>query len=226
MNALCFIIFIRCAAFAGGERNDESKMKPGLKSKRVDQSADGAKWKAVAEIPEFPFKRFAEMQKAVSDRRFNLGVDALAAAEWSEKFNTGLKKSFIAALSILLLVAGLASIVAAVALRNYWLLLAVAIQALAFYVSHPASPLRSWATLGGIASIVVFLDLLFRDLTTAATLTAYAGLTFAAVRAAGFITNSAFRRALLSDETLFLSAYAARACSLQEKGSDRVYAHR
>jgi hypothetical protein len=180
----------------------------------------------VAEIPEFPFKRFAEVQKAVASRRFNLGVDALAAAEWSEKFNTGLKRAFIAALSILLIAAGLASIIAAIALENYWLFLAVAIQALAFYVSHPASPLRSWATLGGIASIVVFLDLLFRNLPTAATLTAYAGLTFAAVRAAGFITNSAFRKALLSDESLFLSAYATRACSLQEKGSDRIYAHR
>ena len=180
----------------------------------------------MAEIPGFPFKRFAEVQKAVAGRRFKLGVDALAAAEWSEKFNTGLKRWFIAGLSILLIAAGLASIIAAIALENYWLLLAVAIQGLAFYVSHPASPLRSWATLGGIASIVVFLDLLFRDLPTAATLTAYAGLTFAAVRAAGFVTNSAFRKALLSDESLFLSAYAKRACSLQEKGSDRIYAHR
>ena len=208
------------------KRDNELKTEPGLKTKRANKSADGAKWKSVAEIPDFPFDKFAEMQKAVSDRRFNVGVDALAAAEWSEEFNTGFRKGFIAALSILLIAAGLASIVAAFVLDNYWLLLAVAIQALVFYVSHPASPLRTWATLGGIASVVVFLDFLFRDLPTAATLTAYAGLTFAAVRAAGFMTNSAFRKALLSDESLFVSAYSERACSLQEKGSDRIYAHR
>lgn len=208
------------------KRDDELKTEPSLKTRRAKRSEAGAKWQSVAEIPNFPFDRFAEMQEAVADRRFNLGVDALAAAEWSEEFNTGFRKGFIAALSVLLITAGLASVVAAFALDNYWLLLAVAIQALSFYVSHPASPLRTWATLGGIASVVVFLDFLFRNLPTAATLTAYAGLTFAAVRAAGFMTNSAFRKALLSDESLFVSAYSAHACSLQEKGSDRIYAHR
>ena len=163
------------------------------------------------------------MQSAVIGRRFKVGVDPLAAAEWSETFNTRPKRIVVTALSLLLIAAAAASIVVALAIENYWLLAALPIQALAFYVSHPASPIRKWVTIGGVASVIVFVNLLLNHMTTAATLTAYAGLTFAAVRAAAFMTNSAFRKALLADEALFLVAYSRGACSLQEKSSERVY---
>jgi len=194
-----------------------------LVSTRTDKRTGHAGWKSVSDIPDFPFGKFADLQKAAKGRRFNLGVDPLAAAQWSADFNKGFKKVFIVALSLLLVVASLASIAAAFLLGNYWLLLALPIQALAFYVSHPAFSPSAWVTLGGIASLIVFLDLLFSGLPTAATLVAYAGLTFAAVRAAGFVTNSAFRKALLADESLFLTAYANRACTLRDKSSDRLY---
>jgi hypothetical protein len=78
-------------------------------------------------------------------------------------------------------------------------------------------------TVGGIASVIVFVDLLLNHLTTAAALTAYAGLTFAAVRAAAFTVNSGFRQALLSDEALFIIAYAGGACTLRQKSTGSVY---
>jgi len=59
----------------------------------------------------------------------------------------------------------------------------------------------------------------------AATLVAYAGLTFATVRAAGYMTNSAFRKALLADETLFLAAYAAGACTVRNNQTKVVYSN-
>jgi hypothetical protein len=60
----------------------------------------------------------------------------------------------------------------------------------------------------------------------ASVLVAYAGLTFAAVRAAGFITGSAFRKALASDEDLFLGAYSERACTVRDNETKRVYRRR
>ncbi len=190
---------------------------------RADKGKDAPGWKSVSDIPRFPFNNFSELRRAVADRDFNLGVDPLAAAEWSESSNTGFKKVLITALSLLLVLAALASLIAAVALGDYWLLFAAPIQVFAFYVSHPASPFRKWVTIAGVASLIVFIDLLFNQFITAATLVAYAGLTFAAVRAAAYVTNSAFRKALLADEDLFLLAYANRACSLREKRSDRIY---
>jgi len=182
-----------------------------------------AAWESVGDIPRLPFESFDQMRAAVAIRSFNIGVDSLAAAEWSERFNTGFKKGIIAGLSLLLLVAAVASVVAAVVTREYWLIVAAPIQAFAFYLSHPASPIHKWVTIGGAVSVAVFLDLLLNGLPIAAALVAYAGLTFAAVRAAGYITNSAFRTALLSDEDLFLAAYANGACTLRNNQTKRVY---
>jgi len=163
--------------------------------KQTDQPP--IEWEGVGDIPRFPFEDFVQLKAAVAIRSFNIGVDSLAAARWSEQFNTTVKKTIIAVLSLLLVIAAVASVVAAVLTREYWLLAATPIQGLVFYLSHPASPIHKWVTIGGAVSVAVFLDLLLNGLPIGAALVAYAGLTFAAVRAAGYITNSAFRRALL-----------------------------
>jgi len=180
-------------------------------------------WESVGDIPRFPFEDFDQLRAATAIRSFNIGVDSVAAAKWSEQFNTRFKKAIIAALSLLLVIAAVASVVAAALTREYWLFAAAPIQALAFYLSHPASPIHKWVTIGGAVSVAVFLDLLLNGLPIAAALVAYAGLTFASVRAAGYLTNSAFRKALLSDEKLFLAAYADGACTLRNNQTKVVY---
>lgn len=178
---------------------------------------------SVGEIPDFPFENFDQLRAAAAMRSFNVGVDSLAAAEWSERFNSRINKAIIAGLSLLLVVAAIAAVVAAMLTGEYWLVAALPVQAVAFYLSHPSSPIHKWVTIAGAVSVAVFLDLLFNALPIAAALVAYAGLTFAAVRAAGYITNAAFRRALLSDESLFLNAYANGACTLRNNQTKRVY---
>lgn len=178
---------------------------------------------SIGDIPNFPFEDFEQLRAAVTARSFNIGVDSLAAAKWSERHLTRFKKTMIAVLSLLLVGAGLASVVAGILTREYWLFAAMPVQALVFYLSHPASAIHKWVTIGGAVSVVVFFDLLLNGLTIAAALVAYAGLTFAAVRAAGYITNSAFRRALLSNEKLFLEAYGGGACTLRNNRTKVVY---
>jgi hypothetical protein len=189
----------------------------------INPAAQTPRWQSVSEIPGFPFETFDQMQAAVAARSFNIGVDSYAAAEWSNKYNKALNKILIAALSILLVLAAVAAVAAAFALPDYWLLAALPAQALSFYVSHPASPFRKWATVAGAASVAVFINLLFNGQPTAATVVAYAGLTFAAVRAAGFISNSGFRKALLADEDMFLTAYENRLCTVRNNQTERVY---
>jgi hypothetical protein len=181
------------------------------------------RWESIGDIPRFPFEDFDQLKAAVAIRSFNIGVDSLAAAKWSGQFNTEFKKTIIAALSLLLVAAAVASVVVAVLTRKYWLFAAAPIQALVFYLSHPSSPIHKWVTIGGAVSVAVFLDLLLNGLPIAAALVAYVGLTFAAVRAAGYITNSTFRKALLSDENLFLAGYADGACTLRNNQTKRVY---
>ena len=186
----------------------------------------GAEGQSIGELAGFPFQTFDELQAAIKDRRINVGVDPLAAAEWSDEFNTRFKRISVNALSMLLIASAAAAVAMAMIIGDYWLLAAVPIQVAAFYVSDPSSPIRKWVTVGGVASVIVFANLLLNHLTMAAALTAYAGLTFAAVRAAAFTANSSFRKALVSDEALFLSAYKKGACSLREKTSERIHRYR
>lgn len=172
-----------------------------------------------------PFQSFAELQRAYGDKKIGIGVDPLAAAEWSAAANRGMNKALIQGLSLLLVLAAGASIIVAFAVGNYWLLLALPIQALAFYGAHLDAPFRMWVTLAGVATLIIFIDLLFNQMPTAATLVAYAGLTFAAVRATSSITNSAFRKALTADEELFLEAFANRVCTVRDTKTKQVYEH-
>lgn len=175
-------------------------------------------WQAVG-----PFKTFADLNRAVSDRKITVGVDPLAAAQWSDSHLSRFKKFFVAALSLLLFIAAAASIIGALWLGNYWLLAALPVQATVFYFSQPALSFQRWATVGGVVLVFLFIEFLLSGLITAATLTAYAGLTFASVRASGFITDSAFRKALMKDERLFLDALDARACSVRDNETKKVY---
>lgn len=174
-------------------------------------------------LQTLPVKTYTELQSAIGEKKIGVGVDPLAAAEWSSQGNSGLNKALITTLSVLLVVAALASIIVAFAVQNYWLLLALPIQALAFYGAHLDAPYRFWVTVAGVASLIIFLNLLLNELPTAATLVAYAGLTFSAVRATSAITNSAFRKALMADERLFFDAYANRACTIRDNKTKRVY---
>jgi hypothetical protein len=181
------------------------------------------RWQTVADIPRFPFEDYEQLKAAVAIRSFNIGVNSLAAAEWSEKSNSRIKRSIVTALSLLIMLAAIASVVAAFLTGEYWLLAAAPIQAVAFYLSHPASPIHKWVTIGGAISVAVFLNLLFNGFVIAAALVAYVGLTFAAVRAAGYITNSSYRTSLLEDETMFVNAYADGACTLRNNRTKVVY---
>jgi uncharacterized membrane protein HdeD (DUF308 family) len=190
---------------------------------QTESKESTTRWQTVEDIPRFPFEDYEQLKAAVAIRSFNVGVNSLAAAEWSAKSNTRFKRSIVTALSLLIMLAAVASVVAAFLTGEYWLLAAAPIQAVVFYLSHPASPIHKWVTIGGAISVAVFLNLLFNGLAIAAALVAYAGLTFAAVRAAGFITNSAYRKALLKDETMFVNAYADGACTLRNNRTKVVY---
>jgi len=193
-------------------------------SRSIAEDTETRPWASVSDIPGFPFDDYEQLQTAVAARSFNIGVDSLAAAQWADRYSRRIDKIVVSALSLLVLVSAFAAVVAAFSLPDYWLLAALPAQALTFYVSHPASPIRKWVTVGGALSIAVFINLLLNGYTTAATIVACAGLTFAAVRMAGFLTNSAFRKALLTDEELFLvDAYANRACTLRNNRTERVY---
>jgi hypothetical protein len=123
----------------------------------------------------------------------------------------------------LLIGAALSAIIVAFYSGMYWVLAAVPAMGISFYFSNPSSEYRKWVTVAGAASVAVFLDLLVNGLLVPALIMAYAGLTFAAVRAAAFVANSGFRKALLKDEATFVQAYSMGACSVRDDKLDQTY---
>lgn len=177
----------------------------------------------VSDIPGFPFRTFKELQNAASEKKVNVGVDALAAARWSDQSAPPATRALVTSLSVLLLAAAVSAVLVAVLARMYWVAAAVPAMALTFYFSDPSSKYRKWVTVGGAASVAVFLDLLVSGALAPALIVAYAGLTFAAVRAAGFAANSGFRKTLLKDEASFVQAYRAGHCSVRIDETKRTY---
>lgn len=179
--------------------------------------------RSVRDVPDLPFDSFSELQEAVSKKRYNVGVDSLAAAEWSDKSGGRLGRFAVTVLSLLLFAALITAIAASIALENYWLLAAAPIIGVSFYFSHPGGKMQKWVTVAGALSVAVVIDLLLNGLQTAAILVAYGAMTFAAVRMVGYLNNRAFRRALVSDESLFVAAYSNRNCTLKNNESGKVY---
>jgi hypothetical protein len=177
----------------------------------------------VRDLPRFPFQSFSDLQQAASDKKINVGVDPLAAARWSDQFAPPRARLLINSLSVLLVGAALSAITVAFYSGMYWVLAAVPAMGISFYFSNPSSEYRKWVTVAGAASVAVFLDLLVNGLLAPALIMAYAGLTFASVRAAAFVANSSFRKALLEDEATFVQAYRLGACSLRDDKSERTY---
>jgi hypothetical protein len=192
----------------------------------MSKPAEKLEWNTVGDIPGFPFKSFRDLQAAVAEHKVGLGVDSLAAARWSDRYASGPSKAVVGALSILILVAALAAVITSLVLRDYWLLTAAPIMGIVFYISHPSSPISKWVTIGGALSVAVFIDLLLNGFLTSAVLAAYAGLTFAAVRAAGFVAISRYRRALVQSEAEFVRAYRDGTCNIKDNKSERIYISR
>src|SRR5215471_21822913 len=80
---------------------------------------------SVSDIPGFPYESYAELQQAASSRKANIGVDPLAAAEWSAQHAAGPARIAVSVLSVLLVAAGAAALVASIVTHDYLLIAAV-----------------------------------------------------------------------------------------------------
>ncbi len=198
-------------------------MKKQDKQGQLDLAITPTRWQTVAEIPSFPFHTFEELQQALTDRRYSLGVDSLAAAELAGTFSSRLGNLVIGLLSLLLCLAALLALLLAVWLGNYWLLAGVPIIAIYFFASAPTVPWRRIMSVVGGFTILLALDFWLRDLNTPAYLVGFGAFTFLAVRLANYITRTSLCEAITSTETIFLFMYEQAICTLRDNKTGQVY---
>jgi hypothetical protein len=181
------------------------------------------RWQRVAEIPDFPFSAFRDLQKGINERRYSLGVDSLAAAELASRFSSKLGNLVIKLLSLLLCAIMLFAVASAIWLHNYWLLAGVPIIAVMFFVSTPAARWRRAVTVAGALAVLLSLDLWLREEETLAYLVGFAAITFIAVRLAGYITRTSLCEAIMESEELFLYMYERAICTVRDNRSGAIW---
>lgn len=199
-----------------------------LIDRRTMKAMQPSSWSCVREIPEFPFRQFDELQEAVEKRRFALGIDPVAAAEWSPRqggLNSKFGQAVVTVLSVGLFALSLTCVWEALASGNYLLLIGIPIIVAGFLLSEPSSPVRPFVSAAGFLSVVVFADLILRERATAAWLVGCFAMTFVSVRTAALIHIGRFRNAILGEEATFLSLFEHAQCTLRERDTGRVFIH-
>src|SRR5260370_5920891 len=108
---------------------------------------------SVSDIPGFPYGSFAELQQAAARKKANIGVDPLAAAEWSDAHATGVARIAVPFLSVLLVAAGSAALIVALLTHDYLLIAPIPAMAIAFYFSNPGYKYHKQVTVA-VAAVV------------------------------------------------------------------------
>jgi hypothetical protein len=99
-----------------------------------DKLLSASRWRAVSEIPNFPFKSFGDMQHAVADGRCYLSVDSARAYRFADLFNGPGAQVLDGLLSWVPGLVAIASVIVAISHRNAWLLIGVPAALLGFVV--------------------------------------------------------------------------------------------
>ena len=212
-----------------------------------DKLLSASRWRSVSEIPNFPFKSFSDMQQAVAEGRCYISVDSSQAHRFAHLCNGPVARALDGILSWVPILVAIASVIAAISVRNAWLLIGTPAAVLGFVVGassvnllrpiltvaprDPAVPfpLRLAARIllavmpfGTVIGVLLFGGLLLSAYTAAAwTVASYLISVYAlrSFRTRGAVAlNSAARRS----EPLFLFALSRGLCGLRDKATDEI----
>lgn len=179
-------------------------------------------WQSVADIPNFPFRTFQELKKAITTGRYSFSVDATAALNLQSLTNTMTAMAFNTFLIWAPYLIGLACLVAAFVTSQYGLLLGLPIALVTIFFANPYNPLRNLMTMAGIGGVLVFTFLLFTDHPTGAGLVASFVFSFHATRAVRARMVLALQNAALESELFFMFLFARGVCLLRNNETAQV----
>jgi len=179
-------------------------------------------WKSVGEIPSFPFETLSQIRKSEESNEVSIGVDYSIANQVAMNLYGKLYATVFAIVAATWTWVGIAAIVLAFILGNYWLLLGVPIAFFSFMVSNPYNPVKGLFTIVNYTSIAL---LIYGLITGAINL-----VLFTIFFSVPFIVNSAMYRKnwnklrglALNSETLFLYLFQHNAIGLQFNDTGKV----
>src|SRR5437868_1040744 len=99
----------------------------------VEAKTNLDRWQRVSDIPDFPFRSFGDLSLALSEERWSLGIDSLAASYWASQHNAWWKRIVVKALSLTLVAVAMLTVIGAIDLKEYWAIAGVPAMVIAFY---------------------------------------------------------------------------------------------
>jgi|SRR5208282_2190345 len=201
-------------------------------------------WRSVSAIPNLPFASFGEMLKAIADGRCYISVDQSTAFRFTNLTSTRSAQAFDGFLSWVPFVVALASVIAAIVSKDFWILIGIPAALIAFVVG--ASPislgrpilltakdafplplklvLRMFLVLfnpivGVFLGTILFAWTLFTDRPAAAWIVASYILSVHAIRVFRARGTIALRFAAKRSEAFFLFALSHGLCALRDKAT-------
>jgi hypothetical protein len=204
-----------------------------------------SRWRSVSEIPNFPFKSFGDVQRAVAEGRCYVSVDKSAAHRFTHLFSGPATRALDGFLSLVPIFMAIASVIVSISFRNAWLLIGVPAAVIGFVVggsvhnllrrilrvaprdSAVPLPLRLAARIllalmpfEAVIGVLLFGGLVLSAHTSAAWIVASYLISVYAIRSflsrGAIALNSAAQRS----ESLFLFALSRGLCGLRDKSTD------
>ncbi len=165
-------------------------------------------WKTVSEVPDLPFRSFAEFQAAVARGSYALDVSYIAARELAPYVRSVGGRLLNMLLTVAWLVVIVGVIAAGVLSGRPLLFLGVPVAVVGHFLGNPLNPLRVPMTwLSAALAVTLLITVLNSHAIPAALLAAFV-LPFSANRAMYASNVRALRLALVKSEALFLNQYS------------------
>jgi uncharacterized protein (DUF697 family) len=114
------------------------------------------RWRTIDDVPGFPVATFADLQRELNAGRYTLGIDPSVANLMAPRMASSGRTVVTSTLMYAPFLAALGCLIAAVALREYLLLIGLPIAAAAFLLANPLNPLKRLMSLVFWLVLLVF----------------------------------------------------------------------
>lgn len=174
------------------------------------------RWNKVEDIPDFPLKSFEDLQQQIEAKKFNVGIDygiSNRLAEWLYGKRYAISHYLLTWIPFIF---AIVSIILALILKNYLLLLGIPFSIIAMITADPINPSRDFMTFIASLSFLLFVYGLWKGNETITYLPLFFVIPFLAIRHLFYRNQNKLIEIALNSEKLFIYLYQNNYLSLKD----------
>jgi hypothetical protein len=183
------------------------------------------KWNNVENIPNFPMDSFTELQNAISNKTYSVGVDFTTANQLSSWIFGKVYTVLYFILTWVPYIVIAASIVLAIALNNYWMIIGIALAFFGMLFSNPYNPAKSFWSFISVVIFCVFVYGVLNKSETIALLSAFFVVPFFTNSYLYKSNSYRVRKLALSSEKVFIYLFQNDKMYLRNNATNKIHSH-